>query len=90
MAWFLFILLNAAFFIRPGDLVQSADFPVYNVLMIACLALAFGRLSGVLRSVGDSPVTGCVLAFVSCNTAPSASISHVCTSHEQPAKASTW
>ena len=64
MDWFLFILLNAAFFIRPGDLLQSADLAVYVWLMVACLAVSASRLSGLLRSLGDSPITVCVLGVV--------------------------
>jgi O-antigen ligase len=64
MDWFFFILLNAAFFIRPGDLLQSADLPVYNVLMIACLVVSGARVLQMIRSSSQSPVTVCVLGLV--------------------------
>ena len=44
MQWFFFILLNAAFFIRPADLMQSADIPLYNIMMIACLIVSGTRV----------------------------------------------
>lgn len=64
MEWFFFVLLNAAFFVRPGDLMQSADFPVYNFTMIACLILAGPRVVEVARSWRQSPITTCVLGMV--------------------------
>ena len=64
MEWLLFILLNGAFFVRPGDLLQSADLPIYNILMVACLAVSGGRLVGAVRSASESPITVCVLGFV--------------------------
>lgn len=64
MDWFFFILLNAAFFIRPADLVQSANLPVYNILMIACLALSGARVLGPTFSARRSPITTCVLGIV--------------------------
>ena len=64
MHWFFFILLNAAFFIRPADLVQSADIPLYNYVMIACLILAGARVLPVISTAGRSPVTACVLGIV--------------------------
>jgi putative inorganic carbon (hco3(-)) transporter len=64
MTWFLFILLNGAFFIRPGDLVRSADLPIYNILMIPCLLLAAPRIVKVLASLQESPLSVCVLGLV--------------------------
>jgi O-Antigen ligase len=64
MNWFFFILLNATFFIRPADLVQSADLPLYNILMIACLSVSGGRVLGVIANRPRSPVTMCVLGVV--------------------------
>jgi hypothetical protein len=64
MQWFFFILLNAAFFIRPADLVQSADIPLYNLFTIACLIVAGARVPTVVTTAGRSPVTVCVLGIV--------------------------
>jgi hypothetical protein len=64
MEWLFFILLNAAFFVRPADLVKSADLPIYNVLMIACLIVAGPRVLAVIGAARRSPVTACVLGVL--------------------------
>lgn len=64
MDWFFFILLNAAYFIRPADLVQSADLPLYNILMIACLVVSGGHMWAVIANAPRSPITMCVLGVV--------------------------
>jgi putative inorganic carbon (hco3(-)) transporter len=64
MDWFFFILLNGAFFVRPGDLLQSADLPIYNILMVACLAVSGRRVLGVISAARQSPITTCVLGVV--------------------------
>ena len=64
MAWFFFILLNANFFIRPAELFQAGEIPIYNYLMIACLATSVGPMSRAIRSATESPITVCILAFV--------------------------
>jgi putative inorganic carbon (hco3(-)) transporter len=64
MAWFFFILLNCNFFIRPADLFQWGNIPIYNYLMIACLATSFGQIWRAIQSAKESPITACVLGFV--------------------------
>jgi hypothetical protein len=64
MGWFFFIFLNAAFFIRPADLIQSADMPIYNILMIACLVSSGARVLRTISTASDLPITSCVLGVV--------------------------
>jgi hypothetical protein len=53
--WLFFILLNATLFIRPADLIRSADLPVYNIFMIACLLTLGTRVLAVTRAARQSP-----------------------------------
>jgi hypothetical protein len=66
MDFFLFLLCNAALFLRPGEVVAAWEsLPIYQVLVISCAAVALPRLLAQLsprRLLGD-PVTLCVLAF---------------------------
>ena len=64
MAWFFFILLNCNFFIRPTELFQWGEIPIYNYLMIACLATSVGPIDRTIRTATESPITVCILGFV--------------------------
>ncbi len=44
--------------------MRSADFPLYNILMILCLLTSATQIVKVLSSLRDTPITGCVLALV--------------------------
>ena len=65
--FFLFILLNATLFVRPQELVPGlAELPIYNLLILACLAVSF---SAVLRqftsdSLIKNPISACVLCLL--------------------------
>ena len=61
MNFFLFILLNAAFFIRPGELFPSLEVPLYNYLVIVCLAVSAGRIVARILSLSRTPIAACVL-----------------------------
>jgi hypothetical protein len=63
----LFLLVTAVLFIRPAEIVPAlASVPIYNILMLACLAAAgprvLARLQG--RPLAEQPITACVLAVL--------------------------
>jgi putative inorganic carbon (hco3(-)) transporter len=66
MAWFLFIVLHAFLYIRPGDLFPSLEFPVYSYLIWACLAASATNILKLPEtpSLGNSPITWCVLGLL--------------------------
>jgi O-antigen ligase len=60
----LFILLNAALFVRPAEIVPSLEgWQIYEVLILACLAVAFPSVLEQLRarSLVSQAITACVL-----------------------------
>lgn len=64
MAFFLFLLLNAVLFIRPTEFVPGLiGLPLYNVLILTCLASSSQAILRQLR--GDvliaDPISACVL-----------------------------
>lgn len=66
MGFYLFILTNAALFVRPSEVVPSlAEVNVYLILILTCAVVSIGRvlrqLSGA--AIAASPITACVLAF---------------------------
>jgi putative inorganic carbon (hco3(-)) transporter len=63
MDFFLFILLNAALFIRPSELFPSIDFPVYVYVMYVCLAVSGTRIAARIPSLIRSPIAVCVLGL---------------------------
>ncbi len=63
MEFFLFILVNAALFIRPGEVIPELEgWPVYQWLILASLAVSAPRVLGQFtgRSLARRPVTLCV------------------------------
>ena len=66
MDFALFLLLNAVLFLRPAEIVPGLlGWPIYEVVILACLAAAF---PAVLRQLGGAalaarPVTLCVLGL---------------------------
>ena len=74
MRWLLFILLNAALFIRPGDLFPEIDKPIYLYIIILCLLASTSQLAAVLssRALTRAPITCCVLGLV-----PAVALSHL-------------
>jgi putative inorganic carbon (hco3(-)) transporter len=63
----LFILLNATLFVRPHELVPGfGEPPIYNVIILACLAVSS---SAVLRqltpdSLSKNPINACALCLL--------------------------
>ncbi len=74
MAWLLFILLNAALFIRPVELFPEIDLQIYLCLMVLCLLASTSQLAAVINSqaLSRSPSTCCVLGLL-----PALALSHL-------------
>lgn len=69
MDFFLFLLVNAALFIRPGELIPALyGWPVYNFIIVANLLVAapavLNQLSG--RNLVETPITVCVIGVFVC------------------------
>lgn len=66
MAYFLFLLVTATLFVRPAEIFPAVyAWPIYNYLILACLAVS---LPGVLRqlstvSLVENPITACVIGL---------------------------
>lgn len=53
MEFFLFILVNAALFIRPSEVVEALQVvPVYNILILLCLAASVGPILALTSNRG--------------------------------------
>jgi O-antigen ligase len=66
MGYALFILTNAALFLRPGDVVPALEeVSVYQAVILACLAVSFPRILPHVTPGGPArhPITACVLGF---------------------------
>jgi O-antigen ligase len=66
MGFFLFILVNAALFVRPGEISPNlAELPIYLVLIVCCLAFSF--LAVIKQFLPDylatRPTTVCALGM---------------------------
>ena len=66
MAFWVFILVNATLFIRPSEVVPALDrLPIYNVLIVICLALTYKQILPQLKkeSLQSNPITACVVGL---------------------------
>lgn len=75
MDFFLFILVNATLFLRPAELFPSmAEIPLYNILILLCLASAFPQTLDQLslQRLISRPITACVVAMI-----PAIMLSHL-------------
>lgn len=66
MGFFLFLLLNAALFIRPAEVVPGLiGLPIYNVLILGCLAFSSPVVLRQLRGAAlvENPITSCVVGL---------------------------
>ena len=64
LAFGLFLLTTATLFLRPAELfIWMADWPIYELLILAALALAFQSFTGHFRwfMLARQPVTLCVV-----------------------------
>jgi putative inorganic carbon (hco3(-)) transporter len=67
LGFFLFILLNATLFVRPAEIVPVLQaYPIYNVIILACLAVSSSAVLRQLtpRSLSMNPIAACALCFV--------------------------
>ena len=66
MGFLLFLLVNFTLFVRPADFIPGIiGLPIYNALMLACLAVSLPAVLGQLngKSLHGRPVTVGVLAM---------------------------
>lgn len=68
LGYFLFILVNATLFVRPGELLPELEdfFPSYEILIIVCFLVSFPYVYRQLskESLKNSPITVCVLGLM--------------------------
>src|SRR2546430_8464131 len=75
IGFFLFILVNAALFLRPSELFPDlGEAPIYEVIIITCLVFSCGAILKLLQPAKllDQPITLCVLGLV-----PAVALSHL-------------
>jgi O-antigen ligase len=66
VGYLLFILVNAALFIRPGEIVPDLEqWPIYQYLILACLAFSWREVLGQLtwKALRCQPITFCVVGL---------------------------
>ena len=67
LGFFLFILLNATMFVRPQELVPGlGELPIYNAIMVACLAVSALAVCGQLTpdSLSKNPINACSVCLL--------------------------
>jgi O-antigen ligase len=66
MDFFLFILVNATLFLRPGEIIpELVGVPVYEYVIVACLVVALPSLFRLLtRPLDTQPITLCVFGIL--------------------------
>jgi putative inorganic carbon (hco3(-)) transporter len=65
--FFLFILLNATLFVRPAEFVPAlADWPIYNAIILGCLAVAFSAVLHQLHPdfLSKNAISACVFCLL--------------------------
>jgi len=75
VAFFLLVLVNAALFIRPSEIIPDLEaIPIYNLLISSCFLLAFPAVQRELtrRSLVETPISVCVLGLL-----PAVVLSHL-------------
>jgi hypothetical protein len=66
-AFWVFMVVNATLFIRPAEIIPALlGWPIYQVLILLCLALALPAVLEELtsRNLGQRPITICVLGVL--------------------------
>jgi len=66
VGFFLFILVNAALFIRPSEIVPGLEaIPIYNILISSCLLVSFPVVQKELTSrvLVETPISVCVVGM---------------------------
>jgi O-antigen ligase len=67
LGFFLFILLNATMFVRPQELFTAlGELPIYNAIMLACLAVSALAVCGQLTpdSLSKNPINACAVCLL--------------------------
>lgn len=67
MSFLLFLLVTATLFVRPAEIVSVLEgLPIYNVLIVGCLAASLPRVLAQLRpkALKRQPITACVVGLV--------------------------
>lgn len=67
MDFFLFLLVNAALFIRPSELVSGlAPWPIYEILILTGIVVAFPKVQRQLsvQAIVARPITACVVGLL--------------------------
>ena len=75
MDFFFFILVNATLFIRPSELIpELAEVPIYNILIVLNMAIAFPSLMNHLQPgrFAREPISACVAGLI-----PAVFVSHL-------------
>jgi putative inorganic carbon (hco3(-)) transporter len=66
MGFYLFVLVNAALFIRPSEVIPDlAEVPIYNILISSCVLICFPGVRKELtrRRLVATPISVCVLGM---------------------------
>jgi O-antigen ligase len=64
MGYALFILVNLTLFVRPAEIVPELESaPIYLLLILPCLAISIPRILQTVSTVGEQPITICVLGL---------------------------
>lgn len=67
LAFFVFLLVNGMLFIRPAEILPALlGWPIYQILILTCLALCFSAVLARLTDVplATQPITLCVLGLL--------------------------
>lgn len=67
MGFPLFLLVTATLFVRPAEIVTDlAGLPIYNIVILACLATSLGGVQALLNreALAQQPITVCVLGLL--------------------------
>jgi O-antigen ligase len=67
MGFFLFLLVTAALFVRPGEIsAEWYGWPIYQYLILACFAVSLPNVFTQLfaRRLSDQPITLCVFCLL--------------------------
>jgi hypothetical protein len=67
MGFYLFVLVNAALFIRPSEIVPGLEaIPIYNILISSCLLVSFPAVRRELtrRRLVTTPISVCVVGML--------------------------
>ncbi|MEI8372300.1 MAG: O-antigen ligase family protein [Planctomycetota bacterium] len=66
MPYFLFLLVTATMFIRPGEIIPAIqDWPIYNYLIICCMIVSIEPMLAQLsvKSLTENPITACIVGI---------------------------